>query len=169
MSYPGPQTNPSAITSSPTATHRSHCRRHGHETRSTQTLEGVRLKSRFLATRRLVIGLIIIFSLRIYPPVTPHMSASVRIWDVVCVRIHEHQTSCLLWAANQLLVFVSKFPELSAQRTESGQVQCHCSRQNFTIKKYIYLYSHLKSPLTSRPKLVYNEFSYTTLNHVLPS
>jgi hypothetical protein len=121
LSYSGLQTNPSAISSDQNSTHRSLCRGHGQATWSAQMLKGVRLKSRLLASRRLVIGLIIVFFLRIYPPVTPHRSASVRISDVVCVRTHRQQTSCLLWAANKLLVSVTKFPELAAQRTELRQ------------------------------------------------
>ena len=130
LSYPGPQTTPSAITSGQNSIHRSHCRTHGHATCSAQMLKSVRLKSRLFATRRLVIGHIIFSSLRFYPSVTSHRSASVRILNVVCVRTRRHQTPCLIWAANRLLVSVCKFPELAAQRTEGRQVKCHCSRQH---------------------------------------
>ena len=98
-----------------------------------------------------VIGLIIFSFLHIYSSVTSHRSASARTSTVVCVRTHRHQNSCLLWAANKLLVSVSKFPELAKQRTELRQVKCHCCRQHFTLSRKQHSYSHFKSPLTSDP------------------
>jgi hypothetical protein len=142
LSYPGPQTNTSSITSGQNATAWTHCRERGHTTWSALMLKGVRLRSRLLATRRLVIGL---FFLRIYPPVTSHRSVSVPTSDVVCVRTHRHQTSRLLWAAKNLLVSVSKLPGLSAQQrkyvrysvTAVGKTSPFSSNKMFILTFYI--------------------------------